>query len=132
MELASIWEKRIVEITGLLTLIIVTIINQVSQTPIIYVFTAISLLATVYASRKFKDQFGVKLAFKRSEGWNLWSGAFAGVLAFVISMYIQTIETGFDTAIAEITAITVFLTLMTTLFYGSILQDIENGEIEVG
>jgi uncharacterized membrane protein len=131
MGLKALWEKRSVELTGLSALILTTIINEISQTPMIYLFTVISLLATIFASKKFKNQFDVKLAFMRSEGWNWWSGAFAGILAFVMSMYIQSVETGFPRAIAEITAITVFVTLMITLFYGSILQDIQNGEIEV-
>lgn len=131
MTLKAFWKKRSVEITGLLTLLLATIINSVSQTPFIYLFTLIAIIATTYTSRKFKNQFGVKLAFKRSEGWNHWSGAFAGILAFMMSMYIQTVEAGFSRAIAEIMAITVFVTLMITLFYGSILQDIQTGEIEL-
>lgn len=131
MNLKDLWHKRSIEITGLLSFTVFTLINQVAQTPVIYVFTVISLLATVYASKKFKSQFGVKLAFKRSEGWNQWSGAFAGILAFMMSMYVQTIEAGFPRALAEISAITVFVTLMVTLFYGAILQDIQNGEIQV-
>lgn len=131
MDFKKLWQKRSVEITGIISLLIVTVLNQISRTLMIYLFTVITLVATVYASKKFKSQFGVKLAFVRNEGWNLWSGAFAGVLAFVMSMYIQTIETGFPRALAEIAAITVFVTLMTTLFYGSILQDIQTGEIEV-
>jgi len=131
MGLDNLWEKRSVEITGLLALILTTIINEIAQTPMIYLFTVITLLATVIASRKFKEQFGVKLAFKRTEGWNWWSGAFAGILAFMMSTYIQTVETGFPRAIAEIVAVTVFVTLLVTLFYGSILQDIQKGEIEV-
>ncbi len=131
MDAGEIWESRSVEIAGLLSLILVTAVNQVSQTPLIYLFTVVSLLATVYASKKFKDQFGVKLFFKRSEGWNHWSGAFAGILAFIMSMYGQKIEAGVPRAFAEIAAITVFVTLMVTLFYGSILQDIQSGEIDL-
>ncbi|WP_153549978.1 hypothetical protein [Candidatus Nanohalobium constans] len=131
MELRNILKERNIELWGIFGLVLVTVINQAAQTPIIYLFTTITLLATVVASKKFKSQFGVRLAFKRSEGWNLWSGAFAGILAFVMSLYIQTVEKGFPKALAEIVAITVFVTLMSTLFYGSILQDIQNGEIEV-
>ena len=131
MDLRGLWERKSIEITGFSVLVLVTAINQISQTPVIYLFTVVSLLATVYASKKFKRQFDVKLAFKRTEGWNWWSGAFAGILAFIMSMYGQTIEAGFPRAIAEIAAITVFTTLMATLFYGSILQDIQTGEIEV-
>lgn len=131
MGLRNTLHKRSIELWGVLGLILVTVINQVAQTPFIYLFTVIVLLATVVASKKFKSQFGVRLAFKRSEGWNHWSGAFAGILAFVMSMYIQTVETGFPKALAEIAAITVFVTLMSTLFYGSILQDIQNGEIDI-
>lgn len=131
MNIRDFSEGRNVEIMGLSALVLVTVINQVAQTPIIYIFTIITLLATVVASKYFKSQFGVRLAFKRSEGWNHWSGAFGGILASVMSMYIQTVETGFPKALAEITAITVFMILMSTLFYGSILQDIQTGEIEV-
>ncbi|WP_414838119.1 hypothetical protein ACK3SF_01825 [Candidatus Nanosalina sp. VS9-1] len=131
MDARNLWERRSIEITGFSALILVTAINQVSQTPMIYLFTVISLLATVYASKKFREQFDVKLFFKRSEGWNWWAGAFSGILAFMMSMYAQTIETGFPRALAEISTITVFVTLMITLFYGSTLQDIQSGEIEV-
>jgi uncharacterized membrane protein len=132
MDLRNSLKKRNIELWGVFSLILITVINQVAQTPMIYLFTTIALLATVVASKKFKSQFGVKLFFKRSEGWNHWSGAFAGILAFVMSMYVQTIEAGFPRAIAEISAITVFVTLMATLFYGSILQDIQTGEVELG
>lgn len=131
MDLKGLCEKRSVEITAVLTFILATVINQISQTPVIYMFTVVSLLGATYASRKFKEQFGVKLAFKRSEGWNLWAGAFGGLLAFSMSTYIQTVEAGFIRAISEILAITVFLTLMVTLFQGSLLQDIQRGEIDI-
>lgn len=131
IEFREILERRKIELAGFLTLLVVTALNQMAQTPLIYIFTVASLLATVYASKKFKAQFNVKLFFKRSEGWNWWSGAFAGILAFIMSMYTQTIEAGFERGLAEIAAITVFVTLMATLFYGSILQDIQKREIEV-
>ncbi len=131
MQIKSTLQKRNIEVAGFIGLVLVTALNQISQIPMIYLFTVISLLATVVASRKFKQQFGIKLFFKRSDSWNHWSGAFAGVLAFMMSMYAQTIETGFPTALAHITAITVFATLMMTLFYGSILQDIQSGEIDL-
>ncbi len=131
MDIKSILKNRSIELTGISALLLVTALNQISQTPIIYVFTVISLLATTIAVKKFRQQFGTKLFFKRSEGWNHWSGAFGGILAFMMSMYAQTIETGFPTALAQITAITVFVMLMTTLFYGSILSDIQSGELDL-
>jgi uncharacterized membrane protein len=131
MDIKSTLKNRSIELTGISALLLVTALNQISQTPIIYVFTVISLLATIIAVKKFRQQFGTKLLFKRSEGWNYWSGAFGGILAFMMSMYAQTIETGFPTAIAEITAITVFVMLMITLFYGSILSDIQSGELDL-
>ncbi|WEL23224.1 hypothetical protein [Candidatus Nanohalovita haloferacivicina] len=127
----EILERRKIELAGLLSLLVVTVLNQIARTPLIYIFTVIGLIATVYVSKKFKAQFNVKLFFKRTEGWNWWSGAFAGVLAFMMSTYAQTIEAGFPQAMAEISAITVFVTLMTTLLYGSILQDIQKEEIEL-
>jgi hypothetical protein len=131
MDLRTLWEKRKIEITGIFGLLLATVINLISQTYMIYLFTVVALILTIYASRKFKNQFGAKLFFTRSEGLNYWSGAFAGVLAFTMSMYAQSVEAGFARVIAEITAITVFVMLMTTLFYGSILQDIQSGEIEL-
>lgn len=130
MDIRSILKKRSIELTGISALLLVTSLNIVSQTPVIYIFTVISLLATIIAVKRFRQKFGAKLFFKRNGGWNHWSGAFAGILAFMMSMYAQTIE-AFPRALAEISAITVFVTLMTTLFYGSILQEIKSGEISV-
>ena len=131
MDLRNTWKRRSVEITGILGFLLITLINLISQTHMIYLFTLVTLILTIYTSRKFKNQFGVKLFFIRREGLNYWSGAFAGVLAFFMSMYTQGLEAGFGRVIAEITAITMFVVLMTTLLHGSILQDIQSGEIEI-
>ena len=131
MNLKKLWENRKIELTGLISLVLVTAINQIAQTPVIYILTVIVLAATVYASRKFRQQFDAKLFFTRSGGSNHWSGGFAGVLAGTMSLYTSSLDASFAEIIAVITAITTFTVLMTTLFYGSILEDIQKGRINV-
>lgn len=131
MDIKKLWKDRKIELTGLATFILITVINHVAQTPVIYILTMIILAATVYASRKFRQQFDAKLFFTRNGGTNYWSGGFSGVLAFTMSLYTSSLEVSFAEVIAIITAITLFAVLMTTLFYGSILQDIRKGKIEI-
>ncbi len=131
MNLRELWDKRKIEITGLTSFILVTAVNYIAQTPLLYTLTAILLAATVYASIKFRQQFDTKLFFTRSGGTNYWSGAFAGVLAGTISLYTSSLEASFTEVIALITGITTFLVLITTLFYGSILEDIQKNRIKL-
>ena len=51
MNLKKLWENRKIELTGLISFIFVTAINQIAQTPVIYILTAIVLSATVYKFR---------------------------------------------------------------------------------
>ena len=132
MDAGKLWESKSVEITGVVSLVLVTLINQFSQTPMIYILTLVSLLATFYASKKFKSQFDVKLFFRtRSEGRNYWGAALAGVSAFLMTLIVQATDSTFSEEVAIIVAIVTLALLLSTLFYASILQDIRDGELDL-
>ena len=125
-------QERSMELTGLLSFLVITGINIVSKTPLIYVLTLAGLVALVYSAKKFRNQFDVKLFFRtRSEGRNYWGAALAGVSAFLMTLIVQATDSTFSEEVAIIAAIVTLALLLSTLFYASILQDIKDGELDL-
>ena len=111
-------------------LLLISVVNWFAHTPVIFVGTVVSFLALILSVWKFRKSFEQKLYFKKSSGRNYWNGAFAGVLAFTFSIISSSFDTGFIQVLAVITGLMVHAALLMTLFYGSILQDIKNGDAE--
>lgn len=133
MDLKKSISKRKYSLLGFLTFIVVTGVNIVSHTPMIYLLTVAALIATAYSARKFSDQFDVKLLFRRrNDSLNYWGSALSGVFAFLVTLYVENMKAPFTEKVAMIAAIMVLAVLMSILFYASILSDIKDGELEIG
>lgn len=116
-------------------LLLISAVNWFAHTPVIFVGTVVSFLALILSAWKFDKSFDARLFFKKSSGRNYWNAAFTGVLTFtfgiIISIDISPVEGGFAEVMAVITGLTVHSAFLMTLFYGSILQDIKNGDTEI-
>ena len=124
-------ENKKTAIAAFSGLLLISVVNWFAHTPVIFVGTVVSFLALILSGWKFRKSFEAKLFFKKSSGRNYWNGAFAGVLAFTFSMIVSPLDGAFVEVLAVITGLTVHAALLMTLFYGSILQDIENGDTEI-
>lgn len=134
MKLRNIGSDRKLQIAGLSALIIVTALSYIAHSLVKYILALIGIGACFYACRKLKDHFGIPLFFIRRDGLNYWGGAFGGLIGGVSGLYGST--QNFDKiSLAEfgvdISLITIYLVLGCTLLMGTILQDIEDGYLEV-
>lgn len=125
---------RKLRILGVSAVAIVTVLSYFAHTPLKFFACLIGIVVSVYAARKLHSQFNVPLGFIRRGDVNYWSGAFGGLIGFFSGYYgvtrdIETIspaEFGVDLSL-----ITIYLVLGCMLFMGAILQDIEDGYIEL-
>lgn len=117
----------------LVALAVVFVINFVARTPLYLVMSGAGLIGFYFAAKRLQEQFTVPIVFRRDQGLNYWGGAFGGLVGGLSGYYgafrvneISLMEFG-----AELSLITVILVLCSTLFMGTVLQDVKDGYIEV-
>lgn len=126
-------ENKYLYTGGLATAVILAAVNYLAHTPLKFAASMIGLTAFIYASRKLDEQFGVPVIFLRRDGPNYWSGAFGGLVGAISGLYGATAvdQMPVPEFAANLGLITVFLALGTALLMGTVLQDVEDGYLEV-
>lgn len=118
---------------GLLAAVTLTAVNYIASTPVKFTASIIGLTAFIYASKKLDEQFGVPVIFLRRDGPNYWSGAFGGLIGAISGIYGATAygQLTVPEFAANLGLITVYLALGTALLMGTVLQDVEDGYLDV-
>lgn len=126
-------DNRNLYIGGLIAAVTLTAVNYLAHTPLKFAASIIGLTAFIYASKKLDEQFGVPVIFLRREGKNYWNGAFGGLIGAISGMYGATAfeQLTVPEFAANLGLITVYLALGTALMMGTVLQDVEDGYLEV-
>lgn len=114
--------------------VFVVSINQVfSGSLITLILSLLGLFAALVAGKKLKEQFGVSLLFIRRGDVNYWGGAFGGLIggtgAFLGSHLGSSVSLG--DFVIYMTLGTIYLVLVSIVFYGMVLQDVKDGYIEL-
>lgn len=121
-------------LSGLLAVLVVIGLNYITHTPLKLIASLIGIIGCVYAAKKLREQFDVPLIFVRRNGANYWGGAFGGIIGGISGFYGATRnfeEISFAEFGVDLSLLMIYLALIFTLFTGTILQDIEDGYIEV-
>ena len=126
-------ENRNLYIGGLVAAVILTAVNYLAHTPLKFAASIIGLTAFIYVSKKLDEQFGVPVIFLRRDGPNYWSGAFGALIGAISGMYGATAyeQLTVPEFAANLGLLTVYLALATALLMGTVLQDVEEGYLEV-
>lgn len=127
-------EDRKLLIAGFLCFTVLTAINYFAHTPLKFIASTIGLVAALYSARKLKQQFDVPLVFIRRNSLNYWGGAFGGLTGGMSGLYGATRNfeaLTFAEFFSELALGTVYLVLVLVLFMGTVLQDIEDGYLNI-
>lgn len=126
-------KTRNLYIGGLTAAIILAVVNYMAHTPVKFAASIIGLTAFIYASKKLDEQFVVPVIFLSRDNPNYWSGAFGGLIGMISGFYGATAyeQLTVPEFAANLGLITVYLALSTALVMGTVLQDVEDGYIEV-
>ena len=133
MDLNLSFDRKL-QITGTIAIIIVAAINYLAHTPLKNFAALLGIVLCIYAARKLHKQFDVPLIFLRRNGANYWGGAFGALIGGISGYYGAT--RNFDKITlaefgADLSLITIYLTLATLLFMGTVLKDIQDGCLEL-
>lgn len=133
LDFVGILEGRKLQAGVLIALAAVFVINFVARTPIYLVVSGAGLIGFYFSAKRLQEQFEVPIIFRRDEGLNYWGGAFGGVVGGLSGYYgaFRVNEISLMEFAAELSLISVILILCSTLFMGTVLQDVEDGYIEV-